>query len=113
MMSATLAIALAERIRFILGDRPGLVEQKMFGGIAFMQHGNMVVAPMKPGSLLVRVGKAGMEAALARPGAAPMTMSGRTMGGFVEVSADAIEDDDQLAEWLALADAFVASLPPK
>jgi hypothetical protein len=32
---------LANRIRTELGHYPGLVEKKMFGGVAFLVHGNM------------------------------------------------------------------------
>jgi len=35
---------LAERIRGTLGRRNGLVEKKMFGGVAFLLKGNMVAA---------------------------------------------------------------------
>ncbi|MCX6032486.1 MAG: hypothetical protein NT169_24735 [Chloroflexi bacterium] len=31
----------ARRLRETLGLRPGLTEKKMFGGIAFLLHGNM------------------------------------------------------------------------
>jgi Rhodopirellula transposase DDE domain len=31
---------LATRIREAIGDRPGLAEQQMFGGLAFLVHGN-------------------------------------------------------------------------
>ncbi len=37
--------ALAERIRDIIGDDPNITEKKMFGGIAFMLNGNMLVGP--------------------------------------------------------------------
>ena len=105
--------ALAERIRLLLGDGPNVREQKMFGGVAFMLNGNMLVGPMKDGGLLVRVGKDNYEDALARPGAAPMNFTGRTMAGFVEVSGDAIEDDEALQDWIDYARAFVVTLPPK
>ena len=36
--------ALADRIRQLLGDEPGLTEKKMFGGLAFLIGGNMAVA---------------------------------------------------------------------
>jgi hypothetical protein len=73
----------------------------------------MLVGPIKGGGLLVRVGKSGYRAALARPGAGPMTMAGRTMSGFVEVSGDAIENDAALNDWIARAEQFVSTLPPK
>jgi len=38
---------LAERIRGTLGRRKGLVEKKMFGGVAFLLKGNMCVGVHK------------------------------------------------------------------
>lgn len=63
--------------------------------------------------MLARVGKDGMEEALALPGASVMDMGGRSMGGFVVVSGDAIEDDDILTEWLERCRRFVDTLPSK
>lgn len=103
---------LSERIRALTPDL-ALVEKKMFNGRAFMHRGNMLVCPIKDGSLLVRVGKDGMETALARPGATPMVMNGRTMGGFVFVAGDAIEDDETLQSWITTARTFVDTLPAK
>jgi hypothetical protein len=37
---------LADRIRTLLGDRAGLTEQKMFGGMAFLIGGNMAIAAL-------------------------------------------------------------------
>lgn len=104
---------LADRIRMMLGEDPAVREQRMFGGTAFMLHGNMLVGPMKDGDLLVRVGKEGYDAALELPGAAPMTMTGRTMSGFVQVSGDVLEDDEALWAWIERARAFVLTLPAK
>lgn len=104
---------LAERVRAIIGDDPNVSEKRMFGGICFMLNGNMLVCPMKSGSLLVRVGKENEAAAIALPGAAPMTMSGRRMGGFVEVTREALESEKALSGWIARATDFVATLPPK
>ena len=103
---------LSDRVRLLTPDLI-LVEKKMFGGRCFMLNGNMLVCPMKDGSLLVRAGKERMDEALARPGAGPMQMKGRTMGGFVFVSGDAVEDDDRLLDWIDFARAFVATLPAK
>lgn len=104
---------LADRIRDLLPQRVHCLEKKMFGGIAFMYRGNMLVAPLKEGSMLARVGKEGMDEALALPGASIMDMGGRSMGGFVVVSGDAIEDDDDLRAWLTRCLNFVETLPPK
>ena len=108
-----LSDALADRIRMLLGPRPGLTETRMMGGVCFMLHGNMLVGPLKDGALLARVGKAGYEEAVALPGAGPMTFTGRPMSGFVEVRDEGIETDAALLEWIGRAERFVMSLPPK
>ena len=104
---------LAQRVRDLLPRGLFCTEKRMFGGIAFMAEGNMLVCPLKEGSLMVRVGKDGMEEALAQPGAEVMGMKGRPLGGFVLVSGDAIEDDDDLRPWIERAWAFVKTLPAK
>jgi len=104
---------LAERIRNVMPPRLVYSEKKMFGGRAFMMNGNMLVCPTKEGALIVRVGQGAMEEALARRGAEVMVMNGRSMRDFVVLPGDAIEDDDALAGWLQLAQAFVTTLPPK
>ena len=104
---------LSDRVRAHLEPDRVIAERKMFGGRCFMLNGNMLVAPMKEGGLLVRVGKAGYAPALALPGCRPMTMGPRTMSGFVEVSGDVLEDDDVLRAWIDRARQFVATLPPK
>jgi hypothetical protein len=103
---------LSERIRR-LTPHLHLIERKMFGASAFMLHGNMLVAPLGEGSLLVRVGKERMEEAQAKPGVSLMSMSGRTMGGFVVVSGDEVEDDAALEGWIDYARTLVETLPPK
>jgi len=103
---------LTDRIRPLLPQNRRIEEKRMFGGLAIMLDGNMVVCPTKEGSLIVRVGKDGMEEAL-RAGARPMEMGGRTMSGFVLVTGDALEDDKALSGWVARAVAFVGTLPAK
>ena len=44
---------LATRVRDVLADRPGLVEKTMFGGLAFLVHGNMACG-VRGDDLMVR-----------------------------------------------------------
>ncbi len=104
---------LAERIRARLEFRPGITEKKMFGGYGFMLNGNMICGAMSSGELLLRVGPELHEIAKTRPGARAMHQANREMVGFIEVSGDAVEDPDALAEWLDFAEGFVKTLPPK
>ena len=104
---------LGDRIRAIIGHRPGVTEQRMFGGMGFMLYGNMVVGAMKSGELMMRVGPDLHAQAAARPGAAAMVQGGREMKGFIIVANDAVEDDDDLKDAIAFAWDFVSTLPPK
>ncbi len=104
---------LSDRIRDHLADRAAITEKKMFGGRAFLLAGNMVLAIAKDGSLLARVGKEGYAAALGEPGVSPVTMGARTMGGFVTIDGDVLEDDETLFAWVDRCHAFAATLPPK
>ncbi len=102
---------LAERMRAVLAGSGSVREVRMFGGLCFMLNGNMVAGTSKRG-LLVRVGKDQQSNALARPGAKLMEMTGRPMEGYILVDPPP-RDDRALRDWLALAVAFVKTLPPK
>lgn len=112
-MMSEAADELAARIRAQIGLLPGVTEKRMFGGVAFMLDGNMMVGPLKDGSLLARVGKDAYPEALNRPGASPMTFTGREMPGFVEVRGEGVETDEMLGEWIEMARRFVITLPRK
>jgi TfoX/Sxy family transcriptional regulator of competence genes len=103
---------LAQRIREVLGEQPGLVEKKMFGGIGFMVHGNMACGVHKD-ALIVRVGPEGHEEALARPHTRPFDITGRPMKGWCMVTSDGYESDDALKGWVQQGVDFALSLPAK
>jgi len=102
---------LAERVRTALQPRDGFTEKAMFGGLAFMVNTHMACALMSQG-LMVRVGKPGYDAALAR-GAEPMLMGGRTMRGMVLVPDALIAADDDLESWVQAGVTFAEAEPPK
>ncbi len=102
---------LAQTFRDALAGLP-VVEKTMFGGLAFLLHGHMVCGVHKGGAM-VRVGKAGHQAALALPGVAPMMFTGKPMVAMVDVSDDTVADDGLRGQLLALALATVQALPPK
>ncbi len=103
---------LAQRIREALADADGLSERRMFGGIAFMLHGNMAVG-ISGDELMVRVGPEAYEDALAEPHARVFDMTGRVMRGWVVVAAEGIADDAALGEWVRRGANYARSLPPK
>lgn len=102
---------LEDRVRRLL-DPLSVTEQRMFGGVCFMLNGNMLVGA-SPRGLMVRVGKDGHEAAMARPHARPMEQGGRTMLGYVVVDPEGVARDRDLDAWLARAVAHVGTLPAK
>lgn len=95
-----------------LAATPDIAEKKMFGGVAFMLAGNMLCGVHKNGAMY-RVGKDNHAAALSLDGVDHMAFTGRKMGGFVDASRDALEDDAIRGELLSLALSFVATLPAK
>lgn len=104
---------LANRIRTLIGDEPGLTEKTMFGGLAFLVNGNMSVAASSKGGLLLRVQPAQTMTLAKKPHAAPMEMRGRPMEGWLRVAEAGIKTDKGLAPWVKLSVAFARSLPPK
>lgn len=103
--------ALAERLRVALKGRKRIAEKRMFGGVCFLLQEHMLCGTGKPG-FMFRVGKAQDHTALARPGAVPMEFNGRRFEGFVWVDPDTC-DTRALKGWLALAERYVGTLPPK
>ncbi len=104
---------LANRLRELLADEEAITEKKMFGGLAFLLHGNMTVSASRNGGLLVRIDPAETEASLARAHAAPMEMRGRTMDGWITVAPEGLKTKRQLAAWVKRSITFVKTLPPK
>ena len=104
---------LADRLRALLGGRPGLAEQKMFGGLAFLIGGNMAIAASGQGGILVRVDPAESDDLVATTSAEPMEMRGRSMAGWLHVDTATVADDNALGEWVERGTAYAASLPPK
>jgi TfoX/Sxy family transcriptional regulator of competence genes len=102
---------LAGDVRAHFSSVGAITEVRMFGGDSFLLNGNIVAAVSKRG-LLLRVGKDRYRDALARPGARPMEMRGRSMEGYVYVEPLAL-NNETFKNWLDDAFEFVASLPPK
>jgi hypothetical protein len=99
---------LAHRIREQLSGE-SYVEQRMFGGLAFLVGGHMSVAASGQGGLLARVPEDEYATARAEPGVDDFVMRGRPMKGWLRV--DPAEAD--LARWVRRGVAVAKALPPK
>jgi TfoX/Sxy family transcriptional regulator of competence genes len=102
----------AERVRELVESLDAETrEQKMFGGIAWMLRGNMLVGIIGD-ELMLRTSPEVGAAVLREPHTRPMDMSGRPMQGFTLIDQAACEGDS-LQRWFDLALAYVDPMPPK
>ena len=104
---------LAGRVRDLIAGEPGLTEQKMFGGLAFLIEGNMAVAASGQGGLMVRVDPEQSEALVNTSSARPLEMRGRQMPGWLRVDSEHVRTTRQLAVWVERGTSFARSLPAK
>ena len=105
--------ALAARVRDLLAGEPGLTEQKMFGGLAFLIGGNMAVAVSGQGGLLLHVDPEDSETLIATTAARPFEMRGKRMRGWLRVSTEDVPTKRELRTWVERGASFARSLPAK
>lgn len=103
---------LAERMRPVLLTRPGVAEKSMFGGIAFLVHGNMCCGIWND-LLVVRLGKEEGLEALQQPHVRVMDITGKPMRGWLFVEPAGYKADKDLFTWIERAYIFATSLPKK
>ena len=102
----------AGRVRRALMSHSGVVEKKMFGGLAFLLRGHMCCGVIGD-RLMVRVGPAAYDAALCEPHASEMDFTGKPLRGFVYVEPDGFASSRDLRAWVDRGTAFASSLPSK
>jgi hypothetical protein len=105
--------ALAGRIRDLIGPDPELTEKKMFGGLAFLIHGNMAISASGQGGVLVRVDPAQSDALVAATSATVAVMQGREMPGWLRVDEAGLTTDADLEPWVDRGVGYARSLPAK
>ncbi len=105
-------LALEQKIDALSANWAGLTKKKMFGGIAYMVHGNMVCGPNKE-MLVVRAGPELEAELLSNSWARPMDFTKKPMRGWVFVEPEGWDNDAILAEVVRKAKAYVDTLPPK
>ena len=103
---------LADRLRTVLAAEGGLAERRMFGGLAFLLHGRLVVSASGRGGLLLRCDPAETEGLVTRSGVTRFAMRGRELDGWLHVDASAVATEEALRGWVATAMAYARSLPP-
>jgi hypothetical protein len=104
---------LANRVRELVLMQEGVTERRMFGGLAFMIHGNLLLSVSGKGGLMVRVDPAETDALLRRPHVRSFEMRGREMQGWLRVDAEGVRTKRQLERWVTRGVAYARSLPSK
>ncbi|HTW99501.1 MAG TPA: TfoX/Sxy family protein [Acidimicrobiales bacterium] len=104
---------LANRLRELLAGEEGITEKKMFGGLAFLLHGNMSVSASRRGGLLVRVDPAESEELVSRRHVELMEMGGRSMDGWLYVAPEGIRTMRELSSWVGRGVQYAKTLAPK
>ena len=106
----------ADRVRMALRETTNVHEQKMFGSLGFMVNGHLTlgVGDGKDGSvIMVRVGKDSADDYLDEPGASTSVMGNKMMHGWIDLTPEAVANDESLKKWVARSVQFVETLPPK
>jgi len=97
---------LADRARQILrNEHIAFEEKKMMGGLCFMVNEKMCFGldmdkNKNSSRLMCRVGKDNDEKLLARAHCSPMDFTRRAMRGYIFVSSEGLDTDEQLIFWI-------------
>jgi TfoX/Sxy family transcriptional regulator of competence genes len=96
-----------------LVDCTGIIEKKIFGGVAFLVHGNMVCGVLGD-ELIARVSPENYTSALSQVYVRPfLSPFGKPMSGWIMVAHNGIETDPELQQWVEKGYEFASSLPVK
>jgi len=99
---------LEDRINNVLKAKgANYFSKKMMGGLVFMVNEKMACGihfdkKQQADLLMARIGPEATEANLGRPGCQPMSFTGRVMKGFVFVSPEGWDLDEDLEHWIEL-----------
>jgi len=92
-----------------LGD---MTRKKMFGGVGYLINGNMCFGIYKD-YLVLRTMPEKADELLKSEYVTPFDITGRPMKGWVLVSPDMLETEDQLLDMLKLGISYAETLPHK
>ncbi|AUC20775.1 RNA methyltransferase [Polaribacter sejongensis] len=94
---------LADRVSQFLNEKSvSFITKKMMGGLLFMVDDKMYVAVIKE-EIMARINPAIYEESLEKDGCNKMNFTGKPMKGFVFLSEEAVDLEEDLNYWLQLA----------
>jgi hypothetical protein len=100
---------LADRVRSVFNSlKTVVVEKRMMGGLVFMVDDKMCIGLDKDKNtntdrMMARINPKDYEASLEEQGVRKMDFTGKPMNGFVYISAESLDTDDQLEYWISKA----------
>lgn len=103
---------LEDRIDRLMGGLGEITKKKMFGGIGYLINGNMCFGIHKE-SLVLRISPEKAEEFMKSEYVTPFDITGKPMKGWVLVSPDILESDEQLLDMMRLGASFAETLPKK
>jgi len=99
---------MAERVRRVFKEKQAdFYEKKMFAGLVFMMDDKMCCGihfdkKKNTDLLMARIGNEAYKKSKDREGCHPMDFTGRPMKGYVFVTPDGYDLDDDLEYWIQL-----------
>ncbi len=103
---------LEDRIDRLKGRLGEIIKKKMFGGVGYLINGNMCFGIYEE-SLVLRTSPEKAEKLMRSKYVTPFDITGRPMKGWVLVSLDVLETEDELLEMLKLGISFAETSPKK
>ena len=103
---------LEDRIDRLLARLGNVSKKRMFGGVGYLMNGNMCFG-IHQESLILRTSHQKAEELMESEYFTPFDITGKPMKGWVLVSPDVLETDEQLLDLLSLSIDFVKTLPAK
>ncbi|WCT11774.1 TfoX/Sxy family protein [Mucilaginibacter jinjuensis] len=105
---------LAERLRNALSRAPNVVEQKHMGGITFLVNDVLCTRAHRSGSIMQRCLPELTDELCQKPGVKAMEMKGKDLKGWLLISPEAVDSEDDFDFWMKVAlDAAKVATPAK
>ena len=80
-------------IQEIVKDYPGITSKKMFGGVAFMMNGNMLVGAIR-NFLILRLSSNDYQEVMGVPYSRPFDITGKPMKGWAMLDGEKCTEAD-------------------
>ena len=100
------------RIKKIISAWKNTEHKNMFGGVCHLLNGNMCFGILRK-YLILRTSNEKAQEMLQKAGISSFDITGRLMKGWLMVSPDLVETDDELLDMLKIGTDFTSNLPAK